>query len=190
MRRRTRADSEISEIRHSISRFVRRRCAENGLATDSSVTRSVREDFEGDKERDGGGVGGGGAIAVRCHVTRFSCHRHVCLQDSETIREGDPPFVRGREEFVSSTAQPSPFYFWTRAADAVRGLAIADINRNPSRRHASQFSFFLFDSLLVTMTDLAERSSRLWCSGTFVTLRSFEHRKLRRLRSATVSPSH
>lgn len=42
------------------------------------------------------------------------------------------PLSFARKEFLSSTRRAPPFYFWTRAADATRIPAIADINRYPS----------------------------------------------------------
>ena len=58
---------------------------------------------------------------------------------------------------------------------------------------AARLAVFFFSVRFVTRDDDRSRGtflSTLTCSGAFVTLRSFEHRKLRRLRSATVSPSH
>lgn len=127
--------------------------------------------------------------AIRDTLSRHTLRPRVIgasrLQDSGRVIL---PFLLSfaSEEFLLSTRRappPPPFYFWTRAADATRGLAIADINRCPSRNRGGISPYFPFESSLATADDLMGRKLVFSTEANDVRrARSLAHRKLAAVR--------
>lgn len=105
MRRRIRADSEISEIGHSISRFSVDGTRNAGQRQIRQLREAFRRIPKPTGSEDGGAGGGRGTIADRGTLSASrapaSCHRRVRLQDSERAIL----LSFAGEEFLSSTRQ-------------------------------------------------------------------------------------
>lgn len=145
---------------------------------------------------DGGGEEEGYRGTLPRHALRPRVIDVASPSGSRGRRGRDPtlsPLSLASEKLLSSTRRrPPPFYFWTRATDATRGLAIADINRYPSRNHRRNFSRSNRHS--ATTREPAEAVPTLDAvrieraiPGAFA---SFRAPKTHRLASAAVSPSH